>query len=246
MRCHERCNVLSSKAPKVAEGPRWRRRAGARPEEILDAALAEFTARGFEAARMEDIAKAAGHLEGRDLPLLSRRRCRCSEALIEAKVAPLARPGADVGGTAGAADPLMALRMLALAAAEFRMSDAEGDRGAAPDHRHLGTVSRRSPNTTAVNVVEKAQARRWKRLIDAGKAKGAIRDVDTKAVDARVSSAPSSSKPCGRTSWAENPRSAEPQKLIESTIRHPAERAWSNAHEAHPHPFAGALRRRLR
>jgi hypothetical protein len=27
--------------------PRWRRRADARPEEILEAALAEFTERGF-------------------------------------------------------------------------------------------------------------------------------------------------------------------------------------------------------
>ena len=38
----------TSKAQKVAE-PRWRRRSDARPEEILDAALAEFTARGVEA-----------------------------------------------------------------------------------------------------------------------------------------------------------------------------------------------------
>jgi AcrR family transcriptional regulator len=42
------------------DAPRWRRRAEARPEEILEAALSEFTERGFEAARMEDIAKAAG------------------------------------------------------------------------------------------------------------------------------------------------------------------------------------------
>jgi len=38
--------VSRSPAPTVA-APRWRRRAEARPEEILDAALEEFVARGF-------------------------------------------------------------------------------------------------------------------------------------------------------------------------------------------------------
>jgi AcrR family transcriptional regulator len=43
---------------------RWRRRKAARPQEILDAALAEFAARGFAAARMEDIAGRAGVTKG--------------------------------------------------------------------------------------------------------------------------------------------------------------------------------------
>ncbi|HEX4157788.1 MAG TPA: TetR/AcrR family transcriptional regulator [Rhizomicrobium sp.] len=43
---------------------RWRRRKEARPGEILDAALAEFAARGFAAARMEDIAARAGVTKG--------------------------------------------------------------------------------------------------------------------------------------------------------------------------------------
>jgi AcrR family transcriptional regulator len=43
---------------------RWRRRKEARPQEILDAALAEFAARGFAAARMEDIAARAGVTKG--------------------------------------------------------------------------------------------------------------------------------------------------------------------------------------
>lgn len=43
---------------------RWRRRKEARPHEILDAALAEFAARGFAAARMEDIAARAGVTKG--------------------------------------------------------------------------------------------------------------------------------------------------------------------------------------
>src|SRR5580704_12118612 len=43
---------------------RWRRRKNARPQEILDAALAEFAARGFAAARMDDIAARAGVTKG--------------------------------------------------------------------------------------------------------------------------------------------------------------------------------------
>jgi AcrR family transcriptional regulator len=43
---------------------KWRRRKEARPQEILDAALAEFAARGFAMARMEDIAARAGVTKG--------------------------------------------------------------------------------------------------------------------------------------------------------------------------------------
>jgi AcrR family transcriptional regulator len=42
----------------------WSRRADARPDEILDAALDEFIAQGFDAARMEDIAARAGLSKG--------------------------------------------------------------------------------------------------------------------------------------------------------------------------------------
>jgi AcrR family transcriptional regulator len=43
---------------------RWRRRKEARPNEILDAALAVFAEKGFTAARMEDIAQRAGVTKG--------------------------------------------------------------------------------------------------------------------------------------------------------------------------------------
>ncbi|HEV2649954.1 MAG TPA: TetR/AcrR family transcriptional regulator [Rhizomicrobium sp.] len=43
---------------------RWTRRKNERPGEILDAALRVFAAKGFAAARMEDIAKAAGVTKG--------------------------------------------------------------------------------------------------------------------------------------------------------------------------------------
>ncbi len=44
--------------------PRWRRRKGARPQEIVDAALAVFGERGFAAARLEDVAARAGVSKG--------------------------------------------------------------------------------------------------------------------------------------------------------------------------------------
>lgn len=48
----------------LAGEAKWRRRKEARPQEILDAALAEFASRGFAAARMEDIAARAGVTKG--------------------------------------------------------------------------------------------------------------------------------------------------------------------------------------
>ena len=43
---------------------RWRRRAEARPRELLDAALAEFVARGYAATRLEEVARRAGVSKG--------------------------------------------------------------------------------------------------------------------------------------------------------------------------------------
>src|ERR1035438_7166910 len=56
--------VPSQRKPKEEKGPaaerdetaRWRRRKDARPQEILEAALAVFAEKGFAAARMDDIA----------------------------------------------------------------------------------------------------------------------------------------------------------------------------------------------
>jgi AcrR family transcriptional regulator len=45
-------------------GPKFRRRAEARPDEVLDAALALFIEKGFTATRVEDVAKRAGLSKG--------------------------------------------------------------------------------------------------------------------------------------------------------------------------------------
>lgn len=200
----------SSVQKEKSEGPRWRRRAKARPEEILDAALAEFTARGFEAARMEDIAKAAG-ISKAAIYLYFPSKMSLLEALIEAKVSPLARQ-AQTLAAAGAADPLMALRMLALAAVS-RMSDAKVI--AVP--RLIIGISGRFPEIAEyyrVNVVEKARAA-LESLIDAGKAKGAIRDVDTKAAT-RAFIGPLFFEAMWTHVLGGESAFGEPQKLIES------------------------------
>lgn len=44
--------------------PRWQRRKEARPQEILDAALAVFAEKGFAAARLDQVARAAGVSKG--------------------------------------------------------------------------------------------------------------------------------------------------------------------------------------
>src|SRR3954467_10104064 len=53
-------------AAKIAasRAPRWRRRAEARPAEIIDAALTVFSARGFAAAKLDEVAKLAGVSKG--------------------------------------------------------------------------------------------------------------------------------------------------------------------------------------
>jgi TetR/AcrR family transcriptional regulator len=50
--------------PNTSNEPRWRRLPEERPQQIIDAALAEFGDRGLAASRLEDIAKRAGLSKG--------------------------------------------------------------------------------------------------------------------------------------------------------------------------------------
>jgi AcrR family transcriptional regulator len=164
--------------PKDATpSPRWRRRAEARPEEILDAALEEFTARGFDAARMEDIAKRAG-LSKAAIYLYFPSKMALLEALIEAKITPLAA-GIEQFAKAGAADPMNALRMAATAAAH-RLSDPA--LFAVP--RLVIGISGRFPEIAEyyrTHVVARARAA-LETLIEAAMARGQMRKADKNAV----------------------------------------------------------------
>jgi AcrR family transcriptional regulator len=167
--------VNPSPSPKRRKppGPRWQRRAEARPEEILDAALAAFTERGFEAARMEDIAKAAG-LSKAAVYLYFPSKMAVLEALIEAKVAPLARQVRQLS-VAGRADPMLALRTLATLAVH-RLADP----AIFGVPRLVLGLSGRFPEIAdyyRTHVVEHARAA-LESLVRAGIEQGVFRDVD--------------------------------------------------------------------
>lgn len=58
---------MASDSPETAVesgAPRWRRRKADRPSEIMSAALQEFLAHGYEATRLEDVARRAGCTKG--------------------------------------------------------------------------------------------------------------------------------------------------------------------------------------
>lgn len=157
-------------------GPRWRRRSEARPEEILDAALTAFTERGFEAARMEDIAKAAG-ISKAAVYLYFPSKMAVLEALIEAKVAPLALQVQQLSA-AGRANPMTALRALATLAA-YRISDPS----IFGVPRLVLGLSGRFPEIAdyyRTHVVEKARAA-LEELVRAGIDQGVFRNVDPRA-----------------------------------------------------------------
>lgn len=125
---------------------------------------------------MEDIAKTAG-ISKAAIYLYFPSKAALLEALIEAKVAPLARQ-AQTLAAAGQTDPLLALRMLATAAAS-----RAGDPKVFAVPRLVIGISGRFPEIAEyyrTHVVEKARAA-LESLIDAGKAKGVMRDVDTRA-----------------------------------------------------------------
>lgn len=162
--------------PQLDPQPKWRRRAAARPEEILEAALSEFAERGFDAARMEDIAKRAG-LSKAAVYLYFPSKMAVLEALIEAKVAPLAQH-AQALAAAGKAAPLQALRALATVAAT-RLADPSNF--AVP--RLVIGLSGRFPKLAEYyrrNVVEKARAA-LETLLDAAMADGSLRRIDKAA-----------------------------------------------------------------
>ncbi|HVV32426.1 MAG TPA: TetR/AcrR family transcriptional regulator [Vitreimonas sp.] len=164
---------MPSKASISTQKARWQRRAEARPEEILEAALDEFTENGFDAARMEDIAKRAG-LSKAGVYLYFPSKIALLEALIDAKVAPLARLVRTIAEHS-ADNPMMALRMMAGAAA-MKLQDARTF--AVP--RLVVSISGRFPEIAdfyRTHVVEPARGA-LEALLTSAMKQGAIREVD--------------------------------------------------------------------
>jgi AcrR family transcriptional regulator len=159
-------------AKQDTEG-RWKRRAHARPDEILDAALDAFLEKGFDAARMEDVAVRAG-LSKAGVYLYFESKDALLKALIVREVAPVAER-AEALAAGGEADPETALRMIAT----FALSRLVDPRVFAIP-RLVISISNRFPDIAdfyRTEVIDRARAALTS-IIRAGIAKGAFRDVD--------------------------------------------------------------------
>lgn len=135
--------------------------------------MAEFSEKGFEAARMEDIARRAG-ISKAGVYLYFRSKEGLLTALIKAKVAPLAQQVRAMAA-AGATDPLGALRRIASMAAH-QLQDAKVL--AVP--RLVIAVSGRFPRIAEDYRREVAEVARGAliELIEAAIEQGRIRAVD--------------------------------------------------------------------
>jgi AcrR family transcriptional regulator len=91
---------------------RWRRRKHARPSEILNAALACFTERGFAATRLEDVARRAGVTKG-TLYLYFRNKEELFEAVVRQSLVPYIEGLEAAVGDATEPAPLLLKRLMA-------------------------------------------------------------------------------------------------------------------------------------
>lgn len=80
----------SETSSKSGPAPKFRRRAEARPDEVLDAALALFVEKGFAATRVDDVAARAGISKGAVYLYFPSK-----EAILEGLVRRAVRPVAD-------------------------------------------------------------------------------------------------------------------------------------------------------
>ena len=78
--------------------PKFRRRAEARPDEVLDAALDLFIENGFAATRVDDIAKRAGLSKGA-VYLYFPSKEAIIEALVRRALVPVPRPARNFAPT---------------------------------------------------------------------------------------------------------------------------------------------------
>src|SRR5258708_27149631 len=96
---------MTAAAPET----RWTRRKQARPTEILDAALKVFAQKGFAAARMDDIAKAAGVTKGTIYLYFENKEAVFKSLVREAVGSTIANVAADVQSYEGSARFLLRL-----------------------------------------------------------------------------------------------------------------------------------------
>ncbi|PXA99946.1 TetR/AcrR family transcriptional regulator [Nostoc sp. 3335mG] len=94
----------------MSDGKKFRRRAEARPDEMLDAALAVFGEKGFAAAKVEEIARRAGVSKG-TVYLYFPSKTALIEGIVRRAVAPIAE-GAVPDMARFEGDPRLPIAML--------------------------------------------------------------------------------------------------------------------------------------
>ncbi|WP_300544500.1 TetR/AcrR family transcriptional regulator [Maricaulis sp.] len=152
-----------------------RRRPEARPDEILDAALAVFSEQGFAAARVEDIARRAGLSKGAVYLYFPSKEAMLN-ALVEQSAGQLAKAAERLVAIGAPKDPEAALRSLVFMLVTA-MSDA--DISAAP--RLVLTEAQRFPDIAQFyrsQVLDVAR-RALGALLETGVTAGRFRHVDT-------------------------------------------------------------------
>lgn len=93
--------------PDHAARPKFRRRAEARPDEVLDAALGLFTERGYAQTTMEQVARKAGISKGA-VYLYFPSKAGLLEGLVQRAIAPVASAAvAGLGGYRGDPRPVI-------------------------------------------------------------------------------------------------------------------------------------------
>ena len=97
-------------ARAVGRGPKFRRRAEARPDEVLDAALDLFIEKGFAATRVEDIAARAGLSKGA-VYLYFPSKEAVLEGIVKRAVVPIASSAVEMAGNY-AGDPRSIITMV--------------------------------------------------------------------------------------------------------------------------------------
>ncbi|WP_323762053.1 TetR/AcrR family transcriptional regulator [Maricaulis sp.] len=154
-----------------------RRRPDARPEEILAAALTVFSAKGFSAARVEDIAREAGLSKGAVYLYFPSKEAMLN-GLVEQSAGQLAQAAEQLVAQGAPQDPEAAFRALL-----DMLFTAMGDPGVNAAPRLVFAEAARFPEIAAfyrTHVIEIAR-RSLRALLAAGVATGAFRDVDSDA-----------------------------------------------------------------
>jgi AcrR family transcriptional regulator len=169
-----------SKAPGPPH-PRWERRPGDRPGEILDAALRVFAARGYNATRLEDVAHAAGVTKGTIYYYFENKEDLLFRLVDGRDPEILARLEAPVGSVTGPVSPTLR----ALMRRAFREPTDESRRLLHVVFQELHANDPKLFARTVLNNLVEGWAL-IARLIERGKASGEFRKDADAEVAARV------------------------------------------------------------